>query len=269
MRQTSVPLLAWYMLAVTFLFAPIITSIFYSFNMGSLGKQTSTFTGWTMQWFPDAWTNGSIHHAMLTSLAASFWAASIAVVLGTCLGIALVRHPSPMVQRLLSSLAYALLVIPETVIGVSLLLLFATTGLRLGLATLVCGISPLAIAITALIIRAAMLTLDRTLEEAATDLGAEQWQVVRDIILPHLTPAVVVSGLISYVFSFDNLVISNFLATPVINTLPVYLFGSLQYGPSPAIYAATTSIFAFTLLLLIVAGVVFLSAFGRSIIRAK
>jgi len=263
MRKTSWGLMVWYAIALVFLFAPIVTSIVYSFNLGSLGKQTSAFMGWTTQWFGEAWTNNSLRQAMLVSLKASFWSALIAVVLGTSLGIALLRHPSPTVRRLLSIFCIALLVVPETVIGVSLLLFYAETGIRLGLATLVFGISPLAMAVTALIIRAGLLTLDRSLEEAAVDLGATPIQAIRDIVLPHLTPAVVVSALIAYVFSFDNLVISNFLATPVVNTLPVYLFGSLQYGPSPAIYAAASSIFGLTLVLLAIAGLIYRSTFGR------
>ena len=263
MKRISWGLLIWYALAVLFLFAPIITSIVYSFNLGSLGKQTSAFMGWTTQWFADAWTNGSLRQAMLVSLKASFWAALVAVVLGTSLGIALVRHPSPLIRQLLSIFCIALLVVPETVIGVSLLLFYAETGIPLGLATLVFGISPLATAVTALIIRSGLLTLDRSLEEAAIDLGATPAQAIRDIVLPHLMPAVIVSALIAYVFSFDNLVISNFLATPVVNTLPVYLFGSLQYGPSPAIYAAASSIFGLTLLLLAIAAVIYRSTFGR------
>jgi ABC-type spermidine/putrescine transport system permease subunit II len=259
MKRSNLFLGFWYAVAVAFLFAPIVVSIVYSFNLGSLGKQTSTFTGWTVQWFADAWSNNSLRQSAETSLHASFWASVIAVVLGTCLGMALVRHPSRAIRRVLSFLAFSLLVIPETVIGVSLLLFYAETGFRLGLMTLVFGISPLAIAVTALIVRASMLTLDRSLEEAASDLGANSWQVVRDIVLPHLAPAVVVSALIAYVFSFDNLVISSFLTTPVVNTLPVYLFGSLQYGPSPAVYAAATSVFGLTILLIALAGFIYFS----------
>jgi ABC-type spermidine/putrescine transport system permease subunit II len=131
------------------------------------------------------------------------------------------------------------------------------TGFRLGLTTLVAGITPLAIAVTALIVRAGVLTLDRRLEDAAADLGAGRWKAIWFVILPHLAPAVLAGALMSYVFSFDNLVISSFLTTPVINTLPVYLYGSLQYGPSPAVYAAATSVFVFTIALVGIAGLLY------------
>jgi ABC-type spermidine/putrescine transport system permease subunit II len=127
----------------------------------------------------------------------------------------------------------------------------------------VAGITPLPIAVTALIVRAGVLTLDRRLEDAAADLGANGWQTLRYVILPHLMPAVLAGALMSYVFSFDNLVISSFLTTPSISTLPVYLYGSLQYGPSPAIYAAATSVFAFTLLLIALAGLLYRAMLQR------
>jgi ABC-type spermidine/putrescine transport system permease subunit II len=166
-------------------------------------------------------------------------------------------------RRLLSGLTYVLLIVPETVMGVSLLLFYAVTGLRLSLATLVAGITPLAIAVTALIVRAGVLTLDRRLEDAAADLGANRAQAAWYVVLPHLAPAVLAGALMSYVFSFDNLVVSTFLTTASVSTLPVYLYGSLQYGPSPAVYAAATAVFAFTLLLVGVAGLLYRLALRR------
>jgi ABC-type spermidine/putrescine transport system permease subunit II len=255
----------WYVLVVAFLFAPIVTSVVYSFNAGSLGKQTATFTGWTLDWFTSAWNNVSLRRAIQTSLVASFWSAFIAVIVGTSLGFALVRHPSPVVRRLLSGLTYILLIVPETVIGVSLLLFYAITGFRLGMPALVAGITPIAISVTALIVRAGVLTLDRRLEDAAADLGASRLKAIWYVVLPHLAPAVLAGALMSYVFSFDNLVVSSFLTTPSINTLPVYLYGSLQYGPSPAVYAAATSVFIFTLILVGVAGLLYRLVLRRGV----
>jgi ABC-type spermidine/putrescine transport system permease subunit II len=256
-RAGEAGLLLWYVLAVVFLFAPIVVSIVYSFNLGTVGKQTALFTGFTTGWYPAAWQNVSLRRAIETSLVVSFWSALIAVVIGSALGYALVRHPSAPVRRFLSGLTYVLLIVPETVTGISLLLFYAVTGLPLGLATLVFGITPLAIAVTALIVRAGVLTLDRRLEEAAADLGSNRWQTLRFIVLPRLAPAIGAAALMSYVFSFDNLVVSTFLTTPSVNTLPVYLYGSLQYGPSPAVYAAGAAVFGFTVVLLALAGILY------------
>jgi ABC-type spermidine/putrescine transport system permease subunit II len=263
-RIGGVALGLWYAIVVAFLFAPIVSSIIYSFNLGSLGKQTTLFTGWTINWYSAAWNDPSLRRAVVTSLVAAFWAALIAVVAGSALGFALVRHPRPAVRRWLSGLTYILLIVPETVTGVSLLLFYAVTGLPLSLATLVAGITPLAISVTALIVRAGVLTLDRRLEAAAADLGANRWQTLWFIVLPHLAPAVAAGALMSYVFSFDNLVVSTFLTTASVNTLPVYLYGSLQYGPSPAVYAAATAVFVFTIVLVGLAGLLYRLARRRN-----
>jgi ABC-type spermidine/putrescine transport system permease subunit II len=256
-RAAEAGLLLWYVAAVVFLFSPIAVSIFYSFNLGTVGKQTALFTGFTADWYAAAWNNVSLRRAVETSLVVSFWAALISVVVGSALGYALVRHPRPGVRTLLSGLTYALLIVPETVTGISLLLFYAVTGFPLGLSTLVFGITPPAIAVTALIVRAGVLTLDRRLEEAAADLGSNRWQTLRFIVLPRLGPAVGTAALLSYVFAFDNLVISTFLTTPSVSTLPVYLYGSLQYGPSPAVYAAASAVFVFTAALLALAGILY------------
>jgi len=256
-------LLLWYLVALLFLFTPIATSIVYAFNTGSLGKQTSIFTGWTTGWFLTAWRNLSLRHAIFTSLEVSFWAALLSVVIGSALGYALVRHPSALTRRALTGLTYILLIVPETVTGVSLLLFYAVTRVPLSFWTLVAGITPLAISVVALIVRAGVLTLDRRLDEAAADLGANPWQTLWFVVLPHLAPAMLAGALMAYVFSFDNLVVSSFLTTPQVNTLPVYLYGSLQYGPSPAIYAAATAVFVFTMLILAIAALLY-----RLVLRA-
>ena len=249
-EATSLSLGAWYGVIVLFLFAPIATSIVYSFNLGTLGKQTSLFTGWTLGWYGAAWEDLSLRTSVATSLEVAFWAAAVSLAIGSLLGFVLVRYRKPMVRRLLATATYLLLIVPETVTGVSLLLFYAETGIPLSKATLVAGLTPSAIAVTALIIRARVLTLDRQIEEAAADLGADRWAVLWLVVLPQLLPAVAAGGLMAYVFSFDNVVVSSFLTTPAVNTLPVYLYGSLQYGPAPTVYAAATAVFLFTLLAL-------------------
>jgi ABC-type spermidine/putrescine transport system permease subunit II len=256
-RAGRLVLLVWYLLAVVFLFAPIVTSIVYAFNVGLIGKQSSIFTGWTTSWFLAAWQNLSLRHAIFTSLEVSFWAALISLLLGSALGYALIRHPNPAIRRALTGLTYILLIVPETVTGVSLLLFYAVTRVPLSFWTLVAGITPLAISVVALIVRAGVLTLDRRLDEAAADLGANPAQTLWFVVLPHLMPAMLAGALMAYVFSFDNLVVSSFLTTPQVNTLPVYLYGSLQYGPSPAIYAAAAAVFVFTMLILAIAALLY------------
>jgi ABC-type spermidine/putrescine transport system permease subunit II len=250
-------LAAWYVAALVFLFAPILAALVYAFNVGIVNKQTATITGWTFDWFPAAWEDLSLRRAVWSSLVVAFWSGLLSMLIGAALGYALARHPSRLVRTLLAGLTYMLLIVPETVIGVSLLLTYAVTGIRLSTATLVTGITPMAIAVVALIVRARVLTLDRRVEEAAADLGSTRIRTLRFIILPQILPAIAAGGVMAYTFSFDNLVVSAFLTTPEINTLPVYLYGSLQYGPSPAVYAAAAVVFLFTLLMLAVVALLF------------
>jgi ABC-type spermidine/putrescine transport system permease subunit II len=247
-------LAGWYGLAIAFLFAPILISIVYSFNLGVLGKQTARFTGWTLQWYPAAWADLSLRVAVGTSFQLAFWAALIVLLIGPMLGLALVRHPWAKVRTLLALVTYLLVIVPEVVIGVSLLLFFATLQIPLGLATLAVSVTPGGIAVMALIVRARALTLDPRLEDAAADLGSSAFMTFWLIILPQLRPAILAGGLMAYAFCFDNLVISSFLTTANVTTLPVYLFGSLQYQPSPVIYVAAGFVFIFTTILLGLAG---------------
>lgn len=246
----------WYAGVVIFLFAPILAALVYSFNTGVVNKQTATWTGFTLQWFPAAWNDLSLRRAVWQSVVVAFWTAVISVALGSALGYALARHPSRLMRRFLAGLTYALLIVPESVIGVSLLLFYAETRIPLSMATLVAGITPLTLAVVALIVRARVLTLDRRIEEAAADLGSPRMTTIRLIVLPQVLPAVLAGAVMAYTFAFDNLVVSTFLTTPRVNTLPVYLYGSLQYGPSPAVYAAASVVFLFTLAMLGIAALI-------------
>lgn len=256
-RATDIGLALWYAGVVIFLFAPIGAAIVYSFNLGVVNKQTATLTGWTLQWYPAAWNDLSLRRAVEASFVVAFWSALISIGIGSALGYAIVRHPGERVRRILAILTYALLIVPESVVGVSLLLFYAVTQIPLGTATLVAGITPLTIAVVALIVRARVLTLDRRVEEAAADLGSTRLKTLWFIILPQVAPAVAAGGVMAYTFSFDNLVVSAFLTTPQVNTLPVYLYGSLQYGPAPTVYAAASVVFIFTMAMLGIAAALY------------
>jgi ABC-type spermidine/putrescine transport system permease subunit II len=249
-RATDAGLVLWYFAVVVFLFTPLAAAVVYSFNMGVLNKQTAALTGWTWKWYAAAWNDMSLRRSVRVSLLVALWSALLSVIIGSALGYALVRHPRSGIRRFLAMLVYSLLIVPESVTGVSLLLFYSVTRVPLGLGTLIVGITPVAIAVVALIVRARMLTLDRQLEEAAADLGSARAQTLWFIVLPQLVPSIAVGGVMAYTLCFDNLVVSTFLTTPQFTTLPVYLYGSLQYGPSPAVYAAASIVFALSVLML-------------------
>ena len=240
-----------------FLFAPIVTPVLYAFNQGVLGKQTSTFTGFTTQWFSAAWNNTELRSAVSISLRAAVFVALISTAIGTLTGITLVRHRGRVLRGTLEVLVYLLLIVPEVVLAVALLLWYTKLHVSLGLATLIAGHTPFTIALVALIIRSRVFALDRTIEEAAADLGSGRWYVLRDVIFPQLRPAMVACLILAFTFSFDDVVISFFLSTPTVTTLPVYLFGTVRLGTTPAAYAIAVIMLAFTLVMLSIMGLLY------------
>jgi ABC-type spermidine/putrescine transport system permease subunit II len=254
---TDAGLALWTGCVFIFLFAPIVTAVLYSFNRGVLGKQTATFTGFTTHWYPDAWHNSDLRHTVGVSFRVALATAVIAAVIGTMAGLTLARHRGRILTLSLEAMIYLLLIVPEIVLGVSLLLYYAKLGVSLGYWPLVAGHSPFTIAVVALIVRARALTLDRAAEESAADLGAGAFRTFWDVVRPQLQPAILAGALLAFTFSFDDLVISVFLTTPTVNTLPVYLFGSVRFGVTPDVYAIATMMLGFTLLVLGVGGVLY------------
>ena len=250
-------LAAWAACVFAFLFAPIVTALLYSFNQGVLGKQTATFTGFTTHWYPDAWNNPDLRHTVEVSFRVAVVTAIVATALGTVAGLALARHRSRILTVSLEGLIYLLLIVPEIVLGVSLLLFYSKLGVALGYWPLVAAHTPFTIAVVALVVRARAVALDAAAEEAATDLGAGGFRTFWDVIRPQIQPAMLAGALLAFTFSFDDLVISVFLTTPTVNTLPVYLFGSVRFGVTPDVYAIAAMMLGFTLLVLAVGGVLY------------
>jgi ABC-type spermidine/putrescine transport system permease subunit II len=250
-------LAVWTFLVFVFLFAPIVTVVLYSFNRGVLGQQTSSLTGLTTRWYPQAWENTEIRHAVMVSMRVAVISAAISVVIGTVAGFILARGRYAAVRAPLEALIYLLLVVPEIVLAVSLLLFYTKLGITLGIWTLVAAHTPFSIAVVALIVRARLLVIDPATEEASYDLGAGGWRTFWGITLPQARPAILAGFILAFTFSFDDLVISFFLSTPTVTTLPVYLFGTLHLGVRPDVYAIATAMLAFTLTMLAATGAVY------------
>jgi ABC-type spermidine/putrescine transport system permease subunit II len=245
-------------LVFVFLFAPIVTAIVYSFNEGVNGRQTSLFTGFTTAAYGDVWSNPTIRTALLTSLKAAVIVAVIAPILGTVAGLTLARGRSRAVRVATGVMVTLLLVIPEIVLAVALLLFFSESNTTLGLPTLIAGLTPYPVAIVALIVRSRAVALDRATDEAAADLGARDIQRVRDVLIPQLRPAIVAGAILSFTFTFDNLIISSMLATPRTTTLPTFLFATVNKGGvTSAGYAIAAMMLVFTLGMLALAGLAY------------
>jgi ABC-type spermidine/putrescine transport system permease subunit II len=241
-----------------FLFAPIVTAVMYSFNRGFLGKQTSSFTGFTLHAYRHVWQDESMRAAFATSLRVAILASAIATVLGTIAGLTLARTRSRVLRMSLGALVALLIVVPEIVLAVALLLFFTQAQLTLGMATMVGGVSAFPLAVVTMIVRSRAVALDRATTEAAADLGARAPQVLRDVTLPALRPAIVSGFMLAFAFTFDDLVVAQMLSTPTVNPLPVFLFATVEHGGvTPDGYAIAAMMLGVTLVILAVAGLVY------------
>ena len=253
---TTAALGVWTALVFVFLFAPVVTAFVYSFNEGVFGKQTASFVSFTTHWYSVAWNNEALRHSVEVSVKVATLTAIIATIIGTIAALAVARSPR-IAGSVLELLIYLLLIVPEIVLGVGFLLFYTKLGVSLGTWPLVLAHTPYTIAVVMLVVRARVLAIDRATEDAAADLGAGRFRVFWTVTFPQLQTAVLAAAVLAFTFSFDDLIISVFLATPTVTTLPVYLFGSVRFGLTPDVYAVAAAMFVFTLVMLAVVALVY------------
>jgi putrescine transport system permease protein len=238
-------LIAMMALGFVFLYAPIASVVVYSFNASRL---VTVWAGFSLQWYGALFENESIGHAALVSFEVAMIAATGALILGTLVAYALARYRRFAGRPLFAAMATAPLVMPEIITGLSLLLLFVAleqaTGWPQGRGIVTVAIAhiTLGIAFVAVIVEARLSAFDRSLEEAALDLGARPMHVFFTITLPLIAPALAAGWLLAFTLSFDDLVIASFTAGPASTTLPMVIFSSVRLGVSPQINALATLI---------------------------
>jgi putrescine transport system permease protein len=220
-----------------FLYAPILVLIAYSFNASPL---VTVWGGFSTRWYGALMADGPILAAAWVSLKVALLASLIATILGTLAALALERHGRFRGRTLFTGLILGPMVMPEVMIGLSLLLMFIGVGLDRGLVTLVIAHATFCTGFVAVIVAARLRGLDRSLEEAAADLGAPPWRVLATVTLPLLAPAVAAGALLAFSLSLDDLVIASFVSGPGSTTLPMRLYSQVRLGVNPEINAAST-----------------------------
>lgn len=225
-----------------FLYTPIALLVLYSFNEGRL---VTVWAGFSTKWYGELLHNDAIRAATLVSLQVAAFAATLAAILGTLAGTALARWRFPG-RTLFAVMATAPLVLPEVITGLSLLLLFVATEHWIGwppgrgVLTITIAHATLGLAFVAVVVQARLAAFDRSLEEAALDLGARPWKVYATITLPLIAPAVVTGWLLAFTLSLDDLVLASFTSGPAATTLPMVIFSAVRLGVSPQINALAT-----------------------------
>lgn len=276
MRRTPPALTLYAFLAYAFLYAPILVIIIFSFNRSRLG---AAWTGFTLDWYRTLFANETVLTATLNTLIVAVVSTVVSTLIGTLLGVGLARYRFPG-KGVFLWFMYVPVVIPEIIMAVSLVLFYSllsagaggwaqglTGGVfgttlagffegvaaffRLGLPTIILSHITFQIPFVAIVVRSRMAGFDRSLEEAARDLYANEVAVFRFVTLPLIAPGVVAGALLAFTLSIDDFVITFFTSGPGSLTLPVYIFGAVKRGVRPDINALSTLIVVATVVALL------------------
>ncbi|WP_376100311.1 ABC transporter permease [Roseomonas sp. CCTCC AB2023176] len=227
-------------IGLAFLWLPVVLLIAYAFSADRLPFR---WGGFSLRWFTALWANERLVEAAWLSLRVAAGAATLAVLLGGCIGWAMARGGPSRGRAILGALAGAPLVLPEVVTGLSLLLAFVALENAVGwpagrgALTVLLAHATLGAAYVAVVVQARLATSDRDVEDAAADLGATPWVAFRTVTLPLMAPSLVAGWLLALTMSLDDVVLASFTSGPAGTTLPVALFSMLRLGMTPEVNA--------------------------------
>ena len=235
---------SWLILSLgfAFLYVPVFILMAYSFNESRLA---TVWSGFSLKWYGALFRDKQMLDAAWISIKVAFWTATAAVVLGTMAALAMTRMRRFPGKTLFGALITAPLVMPEVIIGLSLLLMFVSLGELFnltpkGIMAIWIAHVTFTLAFVTVVVSSRLAELDRSLEEAAMDLGANRIKVFFLITLPIIAPALVSGWLLAFTLSLDDVVIASFVAGPSSTTLPMKVFSSVRLGLSPKINALAT-----------------------------
>ena len=266
MKRRPTFLLSMLAFGFAFFYVPILSMIVYSFNASRLA---TVWGGFSTKWYAALWSNTKVIEALILSLKIALVSATIATILGTLAGIALVRMGKFRGRTLFSGLVTAPLIMPEVITGVSSLIFFLLLAqwigwpAQRGFTTITLAHITFSMVFVTTIVQARLLQFDRAIEEAAMDLGSRPWQVLFDITLPVISPAILSGWLLAFTISLDDVVITSFTTGPGSTTLPLLIWSKVKLGVTPDINALATLMVLAVGLGVIIAGIVMNRAEAR------
>lgn len=231
-----------------FLYVPIVVLIIYSFNEN---RFVSNWTGFSTQWYSVLFQDSQMGSAFRLSLWVGLWSTVISTILGTLAALAMERY-SFRGKLAFDGVLYLPIIIPDIAMALSTLLFFVTMGIALSRNTILIAHVAFNIAFVAIIVRARLADMDDALEDAAADLGANEWVTFRRITLPLMMPGIVAAALLAFTLSIDDFVISFFVAGPGSTTLPVRVYSMIRFGLSPEVNAVSTLMFVGSTILVVI-----------------
>ena len=241
MKHSRIPLLTT-IAVLLFFYLPVAVMVVFSFNDSRFGGQ---WRGFTLKWYRLLWSQREIWDSLQNTLVIAVAVTLASVILGTCAGFALHRYQGRL-QGLHYSLVYTPLVVPDILMGISLLLFFLAVGIPLGLFTIFLAQTTFCISYVAMVVLARLQDFDFSLIEAAQDLGANWWTTARLVLIPLLAPGIAAGALLAFTLSIDDFVISFFVAGPGATTLPIRIYSMIKHGSPTLINALSTILLTIT-----------------------
>ncbi|MEF2969182.1 ABC transporter permease [Paenibacillus sp. M1] len=252
MKSKNHPLLGLHSLVVMiFIYVPIAFIIAYSFNSSRLAADWS---GFTLDWYASLFTNRHVMEALVNTLTVALVSTVFSTLLGTLAALT-IRKAGRKTKAGMGGLLYMPIIIPDIIMGLSLLVLFTQFHLPLGKLTIIIAHITFCVSYVYVIVNTRLAGMGDQLEEAAQDLGADAWQTFRHVTLPQIMPGIISGALIAFTMSLDDFMVSFFVSGPSSTTLPIYIYGQVKRGISPEINALCT------ILILVSVTLIFLAQF--------
>jgi spermidine/putrescine transport system permease protein len=239
-------LLVFSVLLYIFLYAPIAVLVIFSFNSS---RSTQVWTGFSTEWYGELLRDETVLAAFKTSMIVGVTATAIATVIGTLTALAMTRYRFRG-KTVADSAIYAATVMPEIVVGVSLLMFFVAATIPLGIVTIIIAHVAFTISFVTIVVRARLSGMDLSLEEAALDLGANPITTFLRVTLPLILPGVMAGALLAFTLSFDDFVITFFVSGEGSSTLPLKIWSMIKFSVSPVINALSTVVLIVTMILI-------------------
>jgi spermidine/putrescine transport system permease protein len=230
-------------LVLVFFYLPILILVVDSFNSSRFG---GAWRGFSLKWYARLFHEPAIWAAARNTLLIALLVTFVSLVLGTASALALHRFFKSRLQHFHYTLVYTPLVVPEILMGISLLMAFVAAGVKLGMLTIILAHVTFCISYVALIVLGRLQDFDFSIVEAARDLGASSWMAAWKVVLPMLAPGLAAAGLIAFTLSVDDFVITFFVAGPGATTLPIRVYSMIKHGATPLINALSTLLLALT-----------------------
>jgi putrescine transport system permease protein len=237
-------------LGLAFLYLPIVILVIYSFNASRL---VTVWGGWSLRWYTEVFNDRATLEAAWMSLRVAAVSATSATLLGTLAAVGLARGERFNGRTLFSGMLLAPLVMPEVIAGLALLLLFVALDVERGFWTVTIAHTTLTMCFVTVVVQSRLVSLDRTIEEAAMDLGCDPLQAFVRVTLPLIFPAIAAGWMLAFTLSLDDVVIASFTTGPGSATLPIRIYSEVRLGVKPQINAICTMMIAFIAVVIVIA----------------